>query len=194
MMDVAITEKLLWTDIIAGDHRSFHRLFDRYWESLFQYAYKILQNREDAEETVQELFIHIWQKRAELPSVLNSVPAYLFTALKNRLLNHLAKRKHRLTSLDQLNNEASPLSANEHHERKNMDGMIRSLAGLLPEKMQQAYLLHQFKGLSVSEIAAVTGNSEQTIRNQINTAIKKISHSYLSHSMILLFLFFLFLF
>ena len=193
-MEVVISEKLLWKNFTAGDHRSFHLLFDKYWEPLFQYAYRIIQNKEDAEEAVQELFIHIWNKRAAIPAELHSVSAYLYTALKNRLLNHLAKKKYRLTSLDQLCNEVSPLSANEHHDRKNMDGMIRSLAGLLPEKMQQAYLLHQFNGLSVTEIAAATGNSEQNIRNQINTAVKKISHSYLSHSMILLFLLFLSLF
>lgn len=194
MMEVAITEKLLWKEITAGDHRSFRSLFDRYWESLFQYAYKILQNREDAEEAVQELFIHLWNKRSELPPELRSVPAYLFAALRNRLLNHLAKKKKRLTSLEQIGDPVSPLTATEMPETRNMEKVIRGMAGLLPEKMQQAYLLHQFKGLSVAEIAMVTGNSEQTIRNQINTAIKKISVGYLSRALILLALTFLLLF
>jgi RNA polymerase sigma-70 factor (ECF subfamily) len=41
--------------------------------------------------------------------------------------------------------------------------------------MRQVYELHQFDGLSVPEIASATGNSEQTVRNQLNTAIKKLS-------------------
>lgn len=186
-MDVAIFEKLLWEKFLSGDHASFHSLFDSYWEPLFQYAYKIVQNKEDAEEVVQDLFIHLWKKRAELPE-LQSVTAYLFTSLKNRMLNHLAKKKYPISSLDQIRELHSPLTATENLERKSIESSIRSMAALLPEKMQQAYLLHQFKGLSIAEIAVVTGNSEQTIRNQINTAVKKISVVYLSRSLLLLFI------
>jgi RNA polymerase sigma-70 factor (ECF subfamily) len=177
-MDVAISEKLLWKKILSGDRPSFHILFDKYWEPLFDHAYKVLQDREDAEEVVQELFIHLWNKHKELPE-LQSVAAYLFTALKNRLLNHLAKKKYRLVGLDLASQEVSPLSAVENLDRKSSENLIRMLADMLPEKMQQAYLLHQFKGLSIAEIALATGNSEQTIRNQINTAVKKISTNYL---------------
>ncbi|HEX9509000.1 MAG TPA: sigma-70 family RNA polymerase sigma factor [Puia sp.] len=170
-------EELLWKNVLSGDHRSFSELFDRYWEPFFQYAYKILQNREDTEELVQEFFIHLWNKREELPE-LQSVPSYLFTALKNRLLNQLAKKKYRVASLDSVKENESHLSATENLEKKNTEKVIRSLAKLLPEKMQQAYMLHQFRGLSITEIALETGNSEQTIRNQINTAVKKLSVVY----------------
>jgi RNA polymerase sigma-70 factor (family 1) len=170
----ANSEKQLWGDILAGDTRAFRDLFDHYWEPFFQYAYKVLQCREDAEEVVQELFIHIWNKRCELPAA-DSPAAYLFTALRRRLLNHLAKRKVFFTGLEQLKDQVSYFSASEPLERKSAETLIRSLARSLPAKMQQAYILHQFKGLSIAEIAETTGHSEQTIRNQVNTAIKKLS-------------------
>src|SRR5258708_22566082 len=91
MRSATPAEELLWKNVLSGDHRSISELFDRYWETFFKYAYKILQNREDTEELVQEFFIHLWNKREELPE-LQSVPSYLFTALKNRLLNQLAKK------------------------------------------------------------------------------------------------------
>ena len=160
-----------------GDHQAFNELFDRYWEPFFQYAYKILQNREDTEELVQDFFIHLWNKRQELPE-LESVPAYLFTALRNRLLNQLTKKRHRLTSLESVKENESALYSADHLEKKNTEKAILSLAKLLPEKMQQAYMLHQFRGLSITEIALTTGNSEQTIRNQINAAVKKLSVAY----------------
>src|SRR5580698_7573056 len=162
----ANSEKQLWDAFLTGDTRSFRDLFDRYWEPFFQYAYKILQCREDAEEVVQELFIHIWNKRRDLPAV-DSPAAYLFTALRRRLLNHLAKRKTFFTSLEQLKDQESYFSASEPLERKSTETLIRILARSLPEKMQQVYILHQFKGLSIAEIARTTGHSEQTIRNQV---------------------------
>lgn len=182
-------EQPLWDGISAGDPQSFQLLFDRYWEPFFQYAYKILRSKEDAEEIVQELFIHLWNKRQELP-VVQSPTAYLFTALRHRLLNDLARKKHRITSLDLVCEQESQLYAHEHSERKNTEKLIRSLARSLPEKMQQVYILHQFKGLSIAEIARTTGNSEQTIRNQVNTAVKRISEAYKSTALPLLFLIF----
>src|ERR1700720_1416946 len=106
----ATSEELLWKNVLSGDHRSFNELFEKYWEPFFQYAYKILQNREDTEELVQEFFIHLWNSRERLPQ-LQTVPAYLFSALKHPLLNQLPKKKHRLTSLEWVKENESLLSA-----------------------------------------------------------------------------------
>src|SRR5258708_8637820 len=145
-------EELLWKNVLSGDHRSFSELFDRYWEPFFQYAYKILQNREDTEELVQEFFIHLWNKREELPE-LQSVPSYLFTALKNRLLNQLAKKKYRAASLDSVKENENHLSATENLDTQTTEKANRSLAKLLPENMQQPDMLHQFPVLCITEIA-----------------------------------------
>ena len=174
MLHVGNAEKLLLQKIACNDQHSFQVLFDTWWEPLFQYAFKVLQNRQDAEEVVQEFFIHFWNKRQELPE-LQSLSAYLFTALKNRLLNHLAKKKYPVTSLDELYNNESEFSAATQLERKDTESTLRSLVSTLPRKMKQVYELHQFAGLSVTEIAQTTGNSEQTVRNQLNTAVKKLS-------------------
>jgi len=168
------TDTLLLRKIACNDQQSFQILFDSWWEPLFQYAFKVLQNKQDAEEVVQEFFIHFWNKRSELPE-LQSLSAYLFTALKNRVLNHLAKKKYPVTSLDALNNDESEFSPIKNIEQKEKESSLRSLVNALPNKMRQVYELHQFDGLSVAEIASATGNSEQTVRNQLNTAIKKLS-------------------
>ncbi|MHA4810312.1 RNA polymerase sigma factor [Flavitalea flava] len=201
MMDVAIFEKLLWKKFLSGDHPSFHSLFDKYWEPLFQHGYKIVQNKEDAEEIVQELFIHLWNKRSELPE-LQSVSGYLFTALRNRILNQLAKKRQSgivfeglQTSMEGIKDEQAQASPADLLEKKSIEITIRSLAKLLPEKMQQVYISHQFTGLTIAEIASATGNSEQTIRNQFNTAVKKLSAVYKDklHTLPLIFIFFYFI-
>jgi RNA polymerase sigma-70 factor (ECF subfamily) len=168
------TDTLLLRNIACNDQQSFQVLFDAWWEPLFQYAFKVLQNKQDAEEVVQEFFIHFWNKRNELPE-LQSLSAYLFTALKNRILNHLAKKKYPVTSLDVLYNDESDFSAIKNIEQKEKESTLRTLVNTLPNRMRQVYELHQFDGLSVPEIASATGNSEQTVRNQLNTAIKKLS-------------------
>jgi RNA polymerase sigma-70 factor (family 1) len=174
MKAVEHSDKLLLHKIACNDQQSFQVLFDAWWEPLFQYAFKVLQNRQDAEEVVQEFFIHFWNKRSELPE-LQSLSAYLYTSLKNRILNHLAKKKYPVTSIDVLNNDKSEFSPAQQLEQKDTETTLRSLVNTLPRKMKQVYELHQFAGLSVTEIASATGNSEQTIRNQLNSAVKKLS-------------------
>ena len=183
-------DKLLLHKIACNDQQSFQVLFDTWWEPLFQYAFKVLQNRQDAEEVVQEFFIHFWNKRHELPE-LQSLAAYLFTALKNRILNHLAKKKYPVTSLDVLHNDESEFSAISKFEQKDTESTLRSLVNTLPRRMKQVYELHQFAGLTVPEIADATGNSEQTVRNQLNTAVKKLSLVWKAE-LLILFVFFFF--
>lgn len=185
MLRVGTSDQLLLHKIACDDQQSFQVLFDAWWEPLFQYAFKVLQNRQDAEEVVQELFIHLWNKRNNLPEI-QSLSAYLFTSLKNRLLNHLAKKKYPVTGIDVLCNDESEFSAAQPLEQKDTETTLRSLVNTLPGKMKQVYEMHQFSGLSVTEIASATGNSEQTIRNQLNSAVKKLSVAWKAELLILL--------
>jgi RNA polymerase sigma-70 factor (ECF subfamily) len=185
MLLAGYDEKLLLQKIAGNDRQGFQLLFNACWEPLFRYAFKVLQNKQDAEEVIQDFFIHIWHKRNDLSHV-QSLSAYLHTALKNRLLNHLAKKKYATTSLEAVHNTESEWSPLCQLEQKDSDSMLRSLVNTLPGKMKQVYELHQFKGLSVTEIATATGNSEQTIRNQLNTAVKKLSVSFKAELLALL--------
>ena len=138
MQHVQIADQLLMKKISRNDHQAFQVLFDHYWESLFQYAFKVLQNKQDAEEVVQDFFIHLWNKRTELPE-LQSVAAYLFTGLKNRLLNHLAKKKYQLTGLEMVQQDESEFSAVRKLEQKDTESLLRSLVNTLPRKMKQVW-------------------------------------------------------
>jgi RNA polymerase sigma-70 factor, ECF subfamily len=189
MLQVGNADKQLLQKIACSDQQSFQVLFDTWWEPLFQYAFKVLQNRQDAEEVVQDFFIHFWNKRNGLPEV-QSLSAYLFTALKNRILNHLAKKKYTLTSIDVLHNDQSEFSAAQKLEQKETESTLRSLVNALPSKMKQVYEMHQFSGLSVTEIASATGNSEQTVRNQLSTAVKKLSVAWKAEWLTLLIFYF----
>lgn len=170
------TEHLLWTQITEGDATSFNQLFEQYWEPLFQYAWKITAHRQDAEELVQNLFIHLWQKHTTLPLV-DSVSAYLFTALKNRLLNHLARKQPVLVSMDTLH-ETSLSPAHAATETRENEQLINTLVEQLPTKMRQVYVQHHQHGHSIREIAQATNNAEQTVRNQLNAALKKVGSAY----------------
>lgn len=165
-------DQIQWLKVVQGNQKAFTALFDEWWEPLFQYACKTTGSTVTAEEIVQELFIHIWLKRAQLPEV-ESVQSYLFTALKNRILNFFTARKMTVVEIEAAVALRGAASASALLESRETEQQLHAMANRLPDKMKQVYEWHFIHGISVAEIAEATGNSAQTIRNQLNTARKK---------------------
>ncbi|TKK71018.1 sigma-70 family RNA polymerase sigma factor [Ilyomonas limi] len=183
---MATNDQILWNLLRKGSVTAFEDLFNRYWEALFQTAYKLIKNREDAEEIVSDFFIHLWSVRNELPEV-QQVNAYLTKAVRNRAWNCLAKQKPIIVALT--NNEENINSYSNPYEKlntKEQERMIQSHVNQLPEKMRIVYCLHTFQDLSINQIAEQTRNSPQTVRNQLNTAYKKMKTLLLKGSFTLI--------
>lgn len=169
------TDHTLWGQLKAGDEAAFRELFDLYWEELLSYAYHITRDMPQAQDTVQGLFIHLWEKHDGLPSVV-SVAGYLKTALKNRLLN--AIRDEQLYQ-DHVELFVQVLGEGDHSlleqlQAKDTEQELLRTIDMLPGKMKDVFYLHRIESLTVAEIAQRTGASEQTIRNQLNTALHRI--------------------
>ena len=165
----------IWDRLIQGDEAAFQQLFEQQWEALYLYAYKILHDEAQAQDVIQSLFIHLWEHRATLPQV-NTITPYLRHALRNRLLNAIRDEQVYQRHVD-LFRQAALTSDNSLIEGLQMketeQALLRSI-NTLPDKMKDVFYLHRIENLSVAEIAARTGSSEQTIRNQLNTALHRL--------------------
>lgn len=168
-------EATIWDRVQQGDANAFQQLFEQHWEPLFTYACKILKDPALAQDTLQSLFIHLWEKHNTLPQV-KAVAPYLRQALRNRLLNVLRDQQvyeHHVAAFRQavLDSDNSLL---EDLQGKETEQQLLQSINTLPEKMKNVFYLHRIENLSVTEIAARTGSSEQTIRNQLNTALQRL--------------------
>ena len=87
----------VFSAIKSGDQRVFERVFRMFYVPLCDYAAMILGEQAEAEDVVQDLFMHIWRSRVEI-EVQDSVKSYLFTSVRFRALNVLkhkmVERKH----------------------------------------------------------------------------------------------------
>jgi RNA polymerase sigma-70 factor (ECF subfamily) len=165
----------IWEKVRQGDEAAFQELFEQQWEALFTYACKILKDQAMAQDIIQGLFIHLWEKHAALPPV-TAVTSYLRNALRNRLLNairdqHVYQRHVDLFRQAALESDNSLIEGLQLKETEQQ--LLRSI-NTLPGKMKDVFYLHRIENLSVAEIAARTGSSEQTIRNQLNTALHRL--------------------
>ncbi|HVU98130.1 MAG TPA: sigma-70 family RNA polymerase sigma factor [Puia sp.] len=124
-------------------------------DKLFRFAFRLLRDIPEAEDTVQDVFVGVWAKRAEWPQ-WKSIEAYCMTATRNGCLDRLRRRRVRTVP----ESSAYPLASpdNDPHEKmtsKEMIQRIRQCMDALPEQQQWVVRLREMEGFSYNEIAEV---------------------------------------
>ncbi|PST82885.1 RNA polymerase subunit sigma-70 [Pedobacter yulinensis] len=165
-------EELL--DLLArNDHAAYHVIYERYSGLLYMHAWKRLRNREECRDLVQEIFLALWNRRREL--LLNKgLKVYLYTAVRNRVIDrceHLQVREVFRSSFRAVFNEGHNVT--DHLIRqKQLIQLIETEVSALPGKMREVFELSRKANLSHRQIAEALNISEQTVRKQINNALK----------------------
>ncbi|WP_241413963.1 RNA polymerase sigma factor [Belliella alkalica] len=163
--------------IQEGNRKAFEVLFDTYWEGLVNYSFRILEDHQASEDIVQELFLEIWDKHKDF-NITSSIDVFLYSCVKKKILKIFRdkgiKKKHIQSLYHLAEKEESPIKELLHDEL--LQSIIDTL-DQLPKKEKEVYILHEIKGYSVKEISKLFTVSEQTVRNQIASASKKINPS-----------------
>src|SRR5690349_21251743 len=77
---------------------AFEEIYVRYWRKLYSTAFKRIQSREISEELVQDIFTSLWINRET--ATIEVLSAYLFTAIKYKVINHLQKEMSKRTYIN----------------------------------------------------------------------------------------------
>jgi RNA polymerase sigma-70 factor (family 1) len=159
----------------AGDEENaFRILCDRYWEPLYKTALYRLGNSADAEDAVQEVFISLWRNRNTI-EIKQTLSPYLFSALKYCIIKKIYRKArkglHTPLSVDEIN---CGDSSEEIFRYKELQQIIGKEVSELPERMQQIYRLSREENFSSREISQRLLISEQTVKNTLSVALKKL--------------------
>ena len=168
-----ISDERLVSAIKNDDHYAFDQLFNKYGSSLFSFVVSVLKNEFDAEEVVQDVFLKIWEKRSDLDTSL-SFKSYLFTialnTTKNRYRKKLQSEKYKQDLALELNfNQTSDFDAIEY---RNLLDYVDKIIEKLPPSRREIFIRSKKDGLKNPEIAKLLNISEQTVKNQLVSAIK----------------------
>ncbi|MEO3405657.1 RNA polymerase sigma-70 factor [Mucilaginibacter sp. CAU 1740] len=165
-----------------GVKGAFEEIYERHWGQMYIHAYKMLKDEDEAKDVIQELFAHLWTQRDEL-DLRTSLKGYLYTALRNRILNIFDSRKVRGNYIDSLTIyfEEHHLVIEERFREKELGNIIEREIANLPEKMRLVFEMSRKQHLSHKEIALELQISDKTVKKQINNAIRilKLKISYL---------------
>lgn len=170
MDDIALTIQLK-----QGNQLAFTILYNTYSEQAYRFAFKYLCNKELAEDAVQNLFMKIWSKRASLDET-RPLNHFLFTVLKNDLLNILRDSKNNIFVLDdclELLERIDDEHIDDDIDREQLD-LIRHAIDQLSPQRRKIFSLKITGKYSNQEIAEKLHLSVNTIKFQYSQSLKQI--------------------
>lgn len=172
MWNDSSTDKMLLAAIRDDDYAAYNKLFVRYYNRLCCYVYRALENKEDTEDVVQELFLTLWSSRRKIVTGEN-VSGYLYTMARNQALNHIRKQTNHETTQEN-REEQLPYYEENALETEEFRIALYGCINRLPDRCREVLLLHRVKGMKQKEIADKLSISVKTIKNQIWASLQRL--------------------
>jgi RNA polymerase sigma-70 factor (ECF subfamily) len=162
----------------TGEHDAVKQVFHDYYPLLCQTIFRIIQDKETAEDLAQNVFIRAWRKREQL-AINTSLPGYLRKMAINEALYYLRRQSERRSILDrqQPKVSAAPTTPLEEVLRNETAGQIANTIKQLPPRCRTIFQLNREEGLSYREIAERLDIRPKTVENQIAKALRILRHS-----------------
>lgn len=153
--------------------QSFEGLFRQYYQMLCSYAFRFINDKDMAEEIVQDLFYKLWEKRLSL-QITTSAKSYLFTAVHNRCLKYIEHRnvETRYKKYYLQHESEIDLEPQYSSDAQELQGIINHTLDSLPERCSRIFKLNRFEGLKYHEIASKLSVSVKTVEANMGKALK----------------------
>ena len=173
--EILSDERSLVLSLIEGDEDAFCELYAAYKNRLIYFAMRFLKSREYAEDIFQDAFAVVWQGRRFInPDA--SFSAYLYTIVRNRILNQLRD----LSNQDKLREQILSQAVNYTNETKDeiiandlRQFISRALQQLTP-RQREIFQMSRERQMSHREIAEVLGISVNTVQESISISLRTL--------------------
>lgn len=184
MQDYELIEK-----IKAGDPHAFKKLFEHYKSLVINICYRLVGNKEEAEDLTQEVFFKVY-KSVKTFKHRSKLSTWIYRIAVNLSLSHLRKKRQlRWLSLDNPSQQANgetlnPLSAPSGDlpdvflEQKEREKIIWKMINLLPKNQRVAF---RYEGLSCQEIAEILECSVGSVQARLHRAKEKLHEKLLPY-------------
>lgn len=158
--EININEELLWQSFLAGDKASLEKIYRIYFDVLYQYGNKWLNNPTLTEDVIQDLFVKLIRNRENL-SQTSSIKFYLFRSFRSLALDKIkARAKMMVTDPDE---HSFPLQLTPEHqliekeEYQIIKQKFSSALSTLTPRQREALFLRYGEGFSYTEISTMMG-------------------------------------
>jgi RNA polymerase sigma-70 factor (ECF subfamily) len=166
---VVVDDVVLVQRVRRGDASAFDTLVRRYLKQAFAVAYRILGQREDAEDLVQEAFVAALEHIDTFDTAREFRP-WLLRIVANRALNARRYRDRRRTEEIPEHAASGSRSPSADLEQQEMEQRVRQALAGLPERQQTIVQLSGFEGLNSTDIGEILSIPAGTVRWELHQA------------------------
>ena len=168
-----LSDKEIVDALHEGNENVFEQVFRFHYQRLCNYACSILNDIDEAEEVVQQMFLNVWEKRITI-EITSSLKSYLYRAVHNACLNKLKQIKVRKLYADEHIQITEPVYEHTSQTilKTELEKQIHNAINKLPEQCRLVFKLSRFEEMKYAEIANHLDISVKTVENHMGKALK----------------------
>lgn len=171
-----VSDKILWRQLKDGKKSALSAIYNAQFESLYNYGLKFTLDHTAIEDSIQELFIYLWDHREGL-SETDTILPYLLVSMRRRLLRSTTKQR-RISGIEntlryfeaELIEEAGP---NDSDYNSRLEKVKKAMSALTSRQQEVLYLRYQL-GYDFKEISELLDVNYQSARNLASRALSKL--------------------
>jgi RNA polymerase sigma-70 factor (ECF subfamily) len=162
--------------IAAKDEAALAQLYDRYRVILFGLLMRILNNREEAEDVLQEVFLQVWRKAADFDENRGRPFTWLVTLGRSRGIDRLRTlaARERVAEAGARDAVEEVSDAASDAFRSEQRSLVTNALAQLPDEQKGPLMLAYFDGLTQSEIAKHLGAPLGTVKTRMRTGLMRL--------------------
>ncbi|CAA0164872.1 RNA polymerase ECF-type sigma factor [Tenacibaculum maritimum] len=173
-----LSDELIWRSLKEGNIEAFEILFKNFYPRLFNYGLKISRDIVLTEDSLQDFFLYIYERRQNLSS-LETIAPYLFSSYRRFIIKMIQKGKksRMLRDLDKnmIDLQFTPEEVITKQEATSFrEKNLTLILNKLPKRQREVIYLKYYCDLKTIEIAEVMEINYQSVINTIHKAIKNL--------------------
>ena len=171
-------DKMMWQRFIAGEVDAFDKLMSSYFRALFHYGSKFSRDKEFVKDSIQDLFLILWERRENLSTDI-AVKPYMMASLRRLMHRNLSKSRVFEESSEMQEGLFEIEFSVEQQYIQNESNVavtekLKKLLDELPRRQKEVVYLKFFQDLDRNQISEVMEVSPQTVSNLLQIAIKQL--------------------
>ena len=155
----------------TGDEQAFGELYEQYRPRVYRFAFKLLRDRDQAEDIVQDTFLKA-RKSIQTLNQNHSLVSWLFAITRNEVYSHIRRtRGNGQADVDDVWDSETPLDEVVGAETV---VVVQNMIAQLKPDYKEVILLREYERMSYAEIAQITGDTEGAVKARLFKARKAL--------------------
>lgn len=165
----------LFDALKQNDNKAFESLFKKYFKALTVFANQMLNDLDESQDLVQDVFIKLYEKRASL-EIHTSLKAFLYQSVRNKCLDKIRSSATRQFHHEEIlhTTKEDAIDNSDQVLKIELEEKIHHAISQLPDQCQLIFRMSRLEGKKNLEIAEVLNISKRTVETQISNALKKL--------------------